>query len=268
VVVEQWARHRQAWESAVQEKIVGTVMPVLELSLDPGESIFAESGELSWMTESIAMATTTQTGGAGGMLGALKRVTGGSSLFMTAYMARDAPGMVAFAAKLPGQIFPVDVNPQPGAGFRAHRHAFIAGTHGVQLSLGFQQRLGAGIFGGDGFRLQAINGQGRAWIELSGEVVVYDLVPGQTLRVHPGHVGLFQESIDFGITTIKGIKNKLFGGDGVFLATLTGPGRVWLQSLPISRLAHALAEYGVGGAVEGGAAAGVAASVMRGVFKG
>lgn len=252
----------------VLEKIVGTVMPVLELTLDPGESIFAESGELSWMTESIQMATTTQTGGAGGALGALRRMAGGSSLFMTAYMAEGAPGMVAFAAKLPGQIFPIDVAPQPGAGFRAHRHAFVAGTHGIQLSLGFQQRLGAGIFGGDGFRLQAIGGQGRAWIELSGEIVVYDLAPGQTMRVHPGHVGLFQETVDFGITTIRGIRNKLFGGDGIFLATLTGPGRVWLQSLPLSRLAHALAQYGAVAGAESGAAAGVAASVMRGVFKG
>ena len=125
----------------MQEKIVGTVMPVLELTLDPGESIFAESGELSWLTESIAMATTTQTGGGGGAMGALKRMAGGSSLFMTAYMAQGASGMVAFGAKLPGQIFPIDVTPQPGAGYRAHRHAFVAGTHGVQLSLGFQQRL-------------------------------------------------------------------------------------------------------------------------------
>ncbi|TMD10280.1 MAG: TIGR00266 family protein [Chloroflexi bacterium] len=252
----------------MQEKIVGTVMPVLELTLDPGESIFAESGELSWMTESIAMATTTQTGGGGGAMGALKRMAGGSSLFMTAYMAQGAPGMVAFAAKLPGQIFPIDVTPQPGAGYRAHRHAFVAGTHGVQLSIGFQQRLGAGIFGGDGFRLQAISGQGRAWIELSGEIVVYDLVPGQTMRVHPGHVGLFQESVNFGITTVPGIRNKLFGGDGVFLATLTGPGRVWLQSLPLARLAHALGEYGAVQGAEAGAAGGVAASVMRGIFKG
>ena len=220
------------------------------------------------MSESIAMQTTTQTGGGGGALGALKRAAGGSSIFMTAYIAQGAQGSVAFAAKLPGQIFPIDVAPQPGAGFRAHRHAFVAGTHGVQLGVGFQQRLGAGVFGGDGFRLQSITGQGRAWIELSGEIVVYDLVPGQTLRVHPGHVGLFQESVNFGITTIGGIKNKLFGGDGIFLATLTGPGRVWLQSLPLSRLAAALGEYGLGQSAEAGAAGGVAASVMRGMFKG
>jgi uncharacterized protein (TIGR00266 family) len=252
----------------VQEKIVGTVMPVLEVTLDPGESIFAESGELSWMTESIAMATTTRTGGGGGAWGTLRRVAGGGTLFMTAYMAQGAPGMVAFAAKLPGQIFPLDVSPQPGGGFRAHRHGFLAGTHGIQLSLGFQQRLGAGVFGGDGFRLQAITGEGRAWIELSGEIVMYDLAPGQTLRVHPGHVGLFQESVDFGITTVKGIRNRLFGGDGIFLAALTGPGRVWLQSLPLSRLAQALGEYTAVQGAEAGAAAGVAASVVRGILKG
>jgi uncharacterized protein (TIGR00266 family) len=251
----------------MQDKIIGTVMPVLEVSLEPGEALFAESGELSWMTAGIRMQTSTQFGGGGGIGGVFKRAVGGSSLFMTEYSAQGAPGVVAFATKLPGQIFPIDVAPQPGSTYLAHRHAFVCGTHGVQLSIGFQQRLGAGFFGGDGFRLQKISGQGRAWCELSGEIITYDLQPGETLRVHPGHVGLFQDTVQFQITTVPGIKNKIFGGDGIFLAQMVGPGRVWLQSLPLARLAQALGEYAPAQAAEAGAAGAVAGAAIRGLFR-
>jgi uncharacterized protein (TIGR00266 family) len=249
----------------MDEKIIGTVMPVLELTLNPGEAIFAESGELSWMTSTIQMTTSTQYGGGGGIGGVFKRAMGGGSLFMTEYSAKNGPGMVAFAAKLPGQIFPLDVKPERGFEFFGHRHAFVAGTHGVQVSMGFQQKLGAGVFGGDGFRLQKIGGQGRVWCELSGEVVIYDLRPGEEMKVHPGHVGLFQDTVQFNITTVKGIKNKIFGGDGIFLAQLIGPGRVWLQSLPLARLAAALGEFGAVQGVEAGAAAGVVGGLLRNI---
>ena len=252
----------------MQDRIIGTIMPVLEITLDPGEAIFSESGELSWMTQSIVMQTSTQMGGGGGVGGVFKRALGGSSIFMSEYSAQGGPGMVAFAARLPGQIFPLDVAPQPGYGYLAHRHAFVAGVGGVQLSIGFQQHLGAGFFGGDGFRLQKITGQGRAWCELSGEIITYDLKPGEFLRVHPGHVGLFQDTVNFTITTVKGIKNKIFGGDGIFLALLTGPGRVWLQSLPLQKLAQSLGEFSPGQAVEAGAAGAVTGGVMRGIFGG
>jgi uncharacterized protein (AIM24 family) len=118
----------------------------------------------------------------------------------------------------------------------------MCGTLGVQFSIGFQQRLGAGVFGGTGFRMQRLQGQGQAWVALNGEVVVYDLQPGNTLRVHPGHVGMYEESVQFNITTVQGIQNALFGA-GIFLAALTGPGRVWLQSMSMHHLAHAIAEY-------------------------
>lgn len=252
----------------MEERIHGTTLPVLELALAPGESVITESGELSWMTSSVVMQTTTAGGGASGIGGVFKRAMGGGGFFMTSYTAQGGPGMVSFAARLPGQIFPVDLVPSPGAAYMGHRHAFLCGTPQVQLGLGFQQRLGAGVFGGDGFRLQRIAGSGRAWIELSGEVIIYDLAPGEVMRVHPGHVGLFQETVSFGITTVPGIRNKLFGGDGLFLAQLQGPGRIWLQSLTIARLAHALAEYMPGQAAETGAAAGVAGALARGLFKG
>ena len=249
-------------------KVVGTTMPVLEVALDPGEVVFSESGELSWMTASVQMRTSTQAGGGGGIGGVFKRAIAGGSIFMSEYTAAGQPGMVAFAAKLPGTIFPVDVAPQPGMSFMAHRHGFLCGTQGVNLGIGFQQSLGAGIFGGDGFILQRINGQGRAWIELSGEIITFDLAQGEVMRVHPGHVGLFQDTVQFGITTVPGIKNKIFGGDGFFLAQLAGPGRVWLQSMPLSILAHALDEYrrDGGSAVQGGMAGGAMGGMMGGLL--
>jgi uncharacterized protein (AIM24 family) len=123
------------------------------------------------------------------------------------------------------------------------RSGFLCGTEGVELSVGFQKKLGAGIFGGEGFLLQKLGGTAQAWIELDGEVRILDLAPGEVLKVNPGHVGMFQAGMAFDVQLVPGIKNKLFGGEGLFLATLTGPGRVWLQTLPIANLAHALTPY-------------------------
>src|SRR6202790_1386245 len=225
----------------MQSRILGTTMPVVEFTLDPNESIISEAGELSWMTSSIQMTTHTQLGGGGGILGVLRRVAGGGTLFMTEYRALGASGEIAFATKVPGHILPIEI----GAGheYMVHRHGFLCATPQVQIGVGFQQSLGAGIFGGDGFLLQKISGQGTAWLELSGEVILKDLQPGETLRVHPGHVGAFQSGVSFEIKCVPGIKNMIFGGDGIFLAALTGPGRIWLQTLPIARLAHALSRY-------------------------
>jgi uncharacterized protein (TIGR00266 family) len=225
----------------MQTRIQGTTMPVLDVQLEPNESVFSESGELSWMTASIQMTTHTQMGGGGGIFGALKRVAGGGSLFMTEYRASGTTGEVSFATKVPGHIVPVEV--APGNEYMIHRHGFLCATDQVTLGVGFQQSLGAGIFGGNGFLLQKVGGQGTAWLELSGELVVKNLAAGEVLRVHPGHVGAFQASVGFQITTVPGIKNMIFGGDGLFLAVLQGPGTVWLQTLPISRLAHQIAEY-------------------------
>src|ERR1700747_3061683 len=200
----------------MDSKIVGTTMPVLELNMQPNDKVFAESGELSWMSMAIQMQTGTSVGGQqGGFMGALGRAMAGGTLFMTEYSAVGGPGLLAFAAKLPGQILPMEVTPNQG--YMVHRHGFMCGTPGVQFSIGFQQKLGAGVFGGTGFRMQRLAGQGQAWVERNGEVVVYDLQPGNTLRVHPGHVGMYQEGVQFNITTVPGIKNALFGGDGIFL---------------------------------------------------
>ena len=251
----------------MQTRILGTTMPVLEVQLDPNESVFSESGELSWMTASIQMTTHTQMGGGGGIFGALKRVAGGGSLFMTEYRAIQSRGEVSFAAKVPGHIVPVQLGQGPE--YMVHRHGFLCATPQVTIGVGFQQSLGAGIFGGAGFMLQKVGGQGTAWLELSGELVVKKLAPGETLRVHPGHVGAFQASVSFQITKVPGIKNMIFGGDGIFLALLTGPGEVWLQTLPISRLAHQIGEYlprgeGKAGSMAGGALLGGLVGSMMG----
>ncbi len=254
----------------MKTQILGTTMPVLEVELDPNESVYSESGELSWMTGSIQMTTHTQMGGGGGLFGVIKRVAGGGSLFMTEYRAMQYPGAVSFATKVPGHIVPIQLGQGPE--YMVHRHGFLCATPQVTIGVGFQQSLGAGIFGGDGFLLQRVGGQGTAWLELSGELIQKNLAPGETLRVHPGHVGAFQASMGFQITMVPGIKNMIFGGDGLFLAVLQGPGTVWLQTLPISRLAHQIGEYlprqegrpmaagGAGGALLGG----IVGSILRG----
>lgn len=226
----------------MNSQVQGTVMPVLEVSLENGESVFSESGELGWISASVQMRTGASVGGQqGGLFGALGRALSGGTLFMTEYTATGGPGLAVFTTKLPGQIVPVELD--GSRGYLIHRHGFLAAQLGVQFSVGFQQSLGAGVFGGTGFRLQRLTGKGTAWVELNGEVITYNLEAGNTLRVHPGHVGMFEEGMSFQIQTVPGIQNALFGGSGLFLATLTGPGRVWLQSMTMSRLAHAIAEY-------------------------
>ena len=246
---------------------IGNTLPVLELSLDAGEGIIAETGQLSWMSGGIELHTTTNTAGSTGFLGAVGRALSGGGLFMTEYTAPYQPGTVAFAAKIPGRM--VELHVQPGQSYLIHKHGFVCATQGVQLGTGFQQSLGSGLFGGNGFLLQRLSGTCTAWVELGGEVVERMLAPGEQLRVHPGHVGMFEDRVNFGITTLRGVRNIFFGGDGLFLAELTGPGRVWLQTLTLPNLAHALAPYlggERGGAIEQVEELGVAGAVLKGLF--
>jgi uncharacterized protein (AIM24 family) len=254
----------------MQTKITGETLPVLEIGLEAGDKIVAEPGEFSWMTQTVQMNTTPMAAGAKGLFGVLGRALSGGGLFMTEFTSQGGPGLVAFAAKVPGRIMELDV--VPGAGYLIHRHGFLCATAGVELGIGFQRSLGAGIFGGDGFIMQRLSGQCKAWVELGGEVITYDLAPGETITAHPGHVGMFSESINFDVTLLPGISNMFFGGDGLFVARLTGPGKVWLQSLTLPNLAHAISPY-LGGrdaappqAVQGGVAGGVAASVLGSLF--
>jgi uncharacterized protein (TIGR00266 family) len=248
----------------MESQIRGTTMPVLEVRLDPGESVVAESGQLGWCSDAIALTTSTALGGADGVWDAAKRSIGGSSFFMTRYEATTAPGMVTFPARLPGTIFEVPLG--PGRTYLIQQHGFLAGTEGSELATAFNpKQFGAGFFGGFGFLLQRLEGAGHAWIELAGELTEYDLPEGQSIRVHPAHIGLVEGTVDVELTTVPGIKNKLFGGDGLFLVRLRGPGKVWLQSLSLPMLAHALLPYlPTGGAAtpaQGLETAGVVAAV-------
>jgi uncharacterized protein (AIM24 family) len=249
----------------MQAEIKGTTMPVLEVSLGQGEELISTHGELAWMTASIQLSQTTRGGGGGGFMQGLKRAAGGGGLFLTRYAG---PGAITFAAKVPGHIMPVDIN--PGMAYFVHRHGFLCGTQGITPTVGFQQSFRGGLWGGDGFVLQKLEGQGRAWIELSGELTTYNLPPGQTLLVHPGHVGMFEGSVQFQVTRMRGIANAVFGADGFHLVALTGPGQVWLQSMPLVVLAHALAPYLGGGgdntaqAAGAGAVGGILGDMLRG----
>jgi uncharacterized protein (TIGR00266 family) len=222
--------------------IRGTTMPVLEVHLTPGESVVAESGELGWLDDGIELETTTVAAGADGVWDAAKRTFGGGSFFMTRYSSTTQPGVVAFPARLPGKIFQVPLG--PGRSYLIQRRGFLAGLEGCELTTAFQPgHAASAALGGFGFLLQRLEGTGHAWIELAGELSEYDLQAGQSLRVHPAHVGLVESTVEYELTTVPGIKNKLFGGDGLFLLRLTGPGKVWLQSLSLPLLADALEPY-------------------------
>lgn len=251
----------------MQAEVKGSTLPVLEMILDPGEAIISNHGELSWMTPNMKLSQTTSNSGqsGGGFMAGLKRVVSGGSLFLTRYEAGGGQGMVAFAAKMPGRIFPLEVG-SPG-GYLVHRHGWVCGTPGIVPTIGFQQGLGGALFGGEGFILQKLEGQGTAWVELSGEITSYDLAAGQTLMVHPGHVGVFQDTVQFQVTRIQGIANRYFGSDGHWLVVLTGPGKIWLQSMPLPILAASLQPFIGDGttkdAVAGGAVGGVLGNILR-----
>jgi uncharacterized protein (AIM24 family) len=255
----------------MKAQILGTTLPVLEFDLDPGDKIISEPGQFSWMSANIQLQTSAMSAGAKSIWGVIGRALAGGGIFMNEYQALGGSGLVAFAAKVPGTIMEVSVS--PGQNYMIHRHGFLAGTEGVELAVGFQKSLGAGIFGGDGFILERLSGNATAWVELGGEVFSYDLAAGEQLMVHPGHIGMFDATVNFDITIIPGIKNIIFGGDGLFVGRLTGPGKVWLQTLTMPNLAHAISPYmgreaaapGTIGAGVGGAAGGLGGAVVGGV---
>lgn len=185
----------------MRSKIIGTTLPVLEIELDAGERILGAPDQLSWMSGDMELTTSAMGGGGGGgLFGLVSRAVSGAGLFMTEFHAARGPANVAFAAKLPGSLIEVAV--RPGAGYLVHRHGFVCGTSGIEIASAFQQTLGGAVFGGEGFILQKLSGNATAFVELGGELVTYDLEAGQSLLVHPGHVGMLEESVSFEITTI------------------------------------------------------------------
>ncbi|MBN9111877.1 MAG: TIGR00266 family protein [Pseudonocardia sp.] len=225
----------------MQTRTIGTTMPVLEVQLGPGERITAEGGEVSWYTPGLQLDTSTRfgSGGRGGFMSGLKRALGGGQLFLTEYTAPHG-GMVAFAARMPGVFRELTIDRADE--FMVQSGSYVASTSDVEVSVALQKRLGAGIFGGAGVVFQKLSGNGTAWVELSGEIVEYDLGAGDSMIVHPGHLALFTSGMDLQFATVKGIKNKFFG-DSLLMAEIRGPGHMWLQSMTAAKLAAAIEPY-------------------------
>jgi uncharacterized protein (TIGR00266 family) len=228
----------------IDYEIFGSDMQYVEIELDPGEAAIGEAGTMMMMQDGIEMetvfgdASAQDRGFMSKLLGAGKRLITGESLFTTVYHNRASmKRRVAFAAPYPGKIVPVDLS-EIGGTYLCQKDSFLCAARGVSLGIGFQKRLGAGLFGGEGFILQKLEGDGLAFVHAGGTLLCRDLAPGEVLRVDTGCVVGFVPSVDFDIQFVGSIKSALFGGEGLFFATLRGPGRVWLQSLPLSRLAN------------------------------
>lgn len=235
----------------IDYKIYGEELQFVEIELDPHETAIAESGAMMMMDDGIEMQTIFGDGSAQqptGLLGKLmsagKRILTGESLFMTAFTnSGQGKKKVSFAAPYTGKIIPMDLQ-QLGGTIIAQKDAFLCAAKGVSVGIHFQRKLGTGIFGGEGFIMEKIEGDGYAFMHAGGYVIEKELQAGEILKVDTGCVVAYMPTIDFDIEFVRGIKNLMFGGEGLFFAVLRGPGKVWIQSLPISRLAGKIVEYG------------------------
>lgn len=220
----------------MQYSIEGEPLPVVICNLSSGERMITESGAMSWMSPNMKMETVG--GGVGKMFG---RMFSGESLFLNHYTAMGGPGMIAFASSFPGAIRAFEV--EPGKDLVCQKSAFLASTAGVELSTFFQKRIGSGLFGGEGFIMQRLSGQGVAFVEFDGYIKEYELSVGQSMIVDTGYLAAMDASCTIEIKTVPGVKNMFFGGEGIFNTEVTGPGRVFLQSMPITQMAGTLIPY-------------------------
>ncbi len=245
----------------IDYQIFGDDMQFVEIELDPMEAVVAEAGGMMYMDEGVEMETIfgdgsqQNSGFLGSLLGAGKRLLVGESLFMTVFQNRSsARRKLAFAAPYPGKIVPVHLT-TVGGELIAQKDAFLCAAKGVSVGIAFQKRFGAGLFGGEGFIMERLQGDGWAFVHAGGTLLERELAPGEVLKVDTGCIVAFQPSVDYDIQYVGKIKSALFGGEGLFFATLRGPGRIWLQSLPFSRLAgriYAAAPQGGGRSREEG----------------
>ena len=219
-------------------EIEGNNLPVVICHLEEGEKIITEQGAMAWMTPNMKMETNSN-----GIGRAVARTFSGESFFQNIYYPcrGRGKGMIAFASSFPGTILPFEI--EPGNEIIAQKKAFLAATEGVQLSTVFNKKIGAGLFGGEGFIMQKVSGNGIVFAEFDGHVVEYNLEAGQQIVVDTGHLAAMSETCQMDIKTVPGVKNMLFGGEGIFNTYITGPGRVWLQTMPISNMASTLAQY-------------------------
>ena len=217
----------------IDYKIHGDDMQIIEVELDFGEGVRAEAGAMMFMDEDIEMQTST----GGGLFQGFKRVITGESFFITTFLYNGrGKGHVAFGAPYPGKIIPLDLD-KLGGRFLCQKDAFLCAARGIEIEVAFTKKLGTGLFGGEGFILQRLEGNGMAFVHAGGTIIKKDLKPGETLRLDTGCLVAFSPTVHYDIQMIGGFKNALFGGEGIFLARMTGPGTVYLQSLPFSRLA-------------------------------
>lgn len=218
-------------------EIKGGNLPVVICTLQPGETMVTESGAMSWMSPNMKM----ETGAKGGLGGAFGRMFSGESIFQNRYTAQKDEGLIAFASSFPGEIRAVDI--VPGRSIVVQKRGFLACTEGVELSVFFQKKFGTGFFGGEGFIMQKLSGRGMAFVEIDGELVEYELGPGEQLVVDTGNVAGFTAGVQMDIQAVSGVKNALLGGEGLFNTILTGPGKVWLQTMPICSVAMSIRPY-------------------------
>lgn len=251
----------------IDYQIFGDDMQFVEIELDPEEAVVGEAGAMFYMEDEIQMETifgdgsASQGGLMGKLMGAGKRLVTGESLFTTVFMnGGRSKRKVAFGAAYPGKIIPMHLG-EMGGTLLCQKDAFLCAAKGVSLGIAFQKKLGAGFFGGEGFILQKLEGDGLAFIHAGGAIIEKTLQPGQTLRVDTGCVVAFTSTVDYDIQYVGGIKTALFGGEGMFFTTLRGPGKIWLQSLPLARLANRI----VGASKVGGSKGGEQGSVLGGL---
>ena len=218
-------------------QIQGETLPVVICQLEAGERMITEGGAMSWMSPNMKMETTTN----GGIGKAFGRAFSGEKMFQNIYTAQGGPGMIAFASCFPGSIRAFEIG--PGREMVFQKSAFLAAEAGVSLSVFFNKKIGAGLFGGEGFVMQKVAGQGLMFAEFDGHVIEYDLQPGQKIVLDTGHLAAMEATCQIDIQTVPGMKNKFLGGEGFFNTVVTGPGRVWLQTMPISNVAGAIRKY-------------------------
>lgn len=221
----------------MEYEIKGGSFPIVICKLQKGETMKDESGAMAFMSSDVKMETNT----GGGLLKGLGRALSGDTLFLNFYTAESDNQQIGFASSFPGKIIPIKLDGSNS--IIGQKNAFLASEPDVNIDMYFRKNLGTGLFGGEGFILQKFTGTGMLFLEIDGEVLEYDLQPGEKLVLDQGHLAAMEESVEFDIQRVKGVKNVLFGGEGLFLSTLTGPGKVWIQTMPISRLAGAIIPY-------------------------
>lgn len=218
-------------------EIKGETLPVVVCYLEGGEQMITERGSMSWMSPNMKMETTT----GGGIGKAIGRMFAGEALFQNRYTAQGGNGLIAFASSFPGQIKAYEIG--PGREIIVQKSGFLAAEAGVELSVFFQKKLGAGVFGGEGFIMQRLSGRGTAFLEFDGHIVDYELQPGQQIVVDSGYLAAMDSTCSIEVRTVPGLKNMVFGGEGLFNTVVTGPGRVWLQTMPISNVAQLILSF-------------------------